>query len=246
MPDYISIIIPGFNEEKRILETLKTLFAFCKTNFERFEIIFVDDGSSDRTWNIVESEFNNSHFFKAIHLKKNRGKGYAVREGMLSACGQYRFFTDADLPYGTECFLQALNILKRSSCDIVTGARDLSESRSTAGSYRSREIFSRVFSVIVNVLLNIHIKDTQCGFKGFTAHSVTELFGRSKINSFAFDVELFVLAGKLGFVIKKMPVTLIKSKHSKVRLTHDPFRMLVDILRLWFFTKILSKISFSL
>ena len=238
MSDYISIIIPSFNEEKRILETLKTLFSFCKSNFEEFEIIFVDDGSKDQTSIIVKNEFNNSLFFKTIHLKENRGKGYAVREGMLAACGQYRLFTDADLPYGTECFLQALNILKRSGCDIITGVRDLSESRGRAGSNRIREIASRIFSSIVNVLLRIHIKDTQCGFKGFTAHSARELFGRSKINSFAFDVELFVLAGKLGFVIEKMPVTLIKSRHSKVKLTSDPFRMLFDILKLWFFTRI--------
>ena len=236
MSDYISIIIPCFNEEKRILETLKTLFAFCKGNFEKFEIIFVDDGSTDQTWGIVGSEFYDSPFFKTIRLNKNRGKGYAVREGMLKALGQYQFFTDADLPYGTECFLQALNILKRSGCDIVTGARDLSESRDMAQSDKGRKIASRFFSSIVNILLNIHIKDTQCGFKGFNANCAKELFGRSKINSFAFDVELFVLARKSGFVIEKMPVTLLKSKHSKVKLGHDPFLMLIDILKLWFLT----------
>ena len=229
--DYISIIIPCFNEERRILETLKTLFSFCKSNFEQFEIIVVDDGSTDPTWTIVNS-LHDCPFFHVMRNAENKGKGYAVREGMLAARGHYRFFTDADIPYGTEFFLKALKRLRNPKCDMVIGSRDLPESWVQARVRWIRKISSRLFSVIVNIFLHIHIKDSQCGFKGFTAKSAHQIFSHLTIDGFAFDVEIFILAKELGLSIEKLPVTLITNQHSKVRLTSDPFRMIIDILKL--------------
>ncbi|MBW1674575.1 MAG: glycosyltransferase, partial [Deltaproteobacteria bacterium] len=125
IPDSISIIVPGYNEEKRIYPTLRALSKFCEYCFERFEMVFVDDGSTDHTWEIVKG-FPADHL-KVIHLHQNRGKGHAVKQGMLLAKGQYRFFTDADLPYDLGCFLQSIEVFKSSRCDIVIGARDLPE-----------------------------------------------------------------------------------------------------------------------
>ena len=231
MSEFISIIIPGYNEGKRILLIIEALSAFCQKHFPQHEIIFVDDGSTDQTWAMVNS-LHDCPFFHVIRSTKNMGKGYAVRKGMLAARGQYRFFTDADIPYGTECFLLALKTFKDSGCDMVIGSRDLGESWDQARIRWIRKIASRLFSIIVNIFLHIHIKDSQCGFKGFTAKSAQRIFTDSTINGFAFDVEIFVLAKRLGLSIEKLPVTLITNQHSKVRLTRDPLRMLIDILKL--------------
>ena len=231
MSELISIIIPGYNEGKRVLAVIEGLSAFCQKHFPQHEIIFVDDGSTDQTWEMVNS-LRDCPFFHAIRNVKNKGKGYAVRKGMLAAKGKYRFFTDADIPYGTECFLKALKTLKNLGCDVVIGSRDLPESWDQARVRWIRKIASSLFSIIVNIFLHINIKDSQCGFKGFTAKSAQQIFSHLTIHGFAFDVEIFILAKQLGLSIEKLPVTLIMNQHTKVRLTHDPFRMLIDILKL--------------
>ena len=231
MSELISIIVPGYNEGKRILMVLKALSAFCEEHFPQHEIIFVDDGSTDQTWEMANS-LTYSPFFRAIRNATNKGKGYAVRKGMLAAKGKYRFFTDADIPYGTECFLTALRRLKNPGCDMVIGSRELPESWDQARVRLIRKISSRLFSIIVNIFLHINIKDSQCGFKGFTAKSAQQIFSHLTIHGFAFDVEIFILAKQLGLSIEQLPVTLITNQHTKVRLTRDPFRMLIDILKL--------------
>jgi len=231
MSDLISIIIPGYNEGKRILVVIEELSAFCQKYFPQYEIIFVDDGSTDRTWQIVNT-LRDLPFFHPIRNIENRGKGYAVRKGMLAARGKYRFFTDADIPYGTECFLLALKMLENTGCDMVVGSRDLPESWDQARVRWIRKIASSLFSIIVNIFLHINIKDSQCGFKGFTAKNAQRIFSHLTIHGFAFDVEIFVLAKQMGLSIEKIPVTLVTNQHTKVRLTHDPFVMLFDILKL--------------
>lgn len=231
MSEFISIIIPGYNEGKRILTVIKELSYFCQRHFRQYEIIFVDDGSTDQTWEMVKS-IHDHPSFHAIRNIENMGKGYAVQRGMLAARGDYRFFTDADIPYGMACFLRALERLKNPGCDMVIGSRDLPKSWAHARVRRVRKIASSLFSIIVNIFLDIDIKDSQCGFKGFTAKSAQRIFSLLTIHGFAFDVEIFVLARQLGLSFEKLPVTLITNQHTKVRLTRDPFRMLIDILKL--------------
>ena len=231
MPDLVSIVIPGYNEADHIHSTLECLSAFCRKHFSDYEIIFVDDGSTDQTWHIVDGYQDNPHL-RAIRFSRNYGKGYAVRQGMLAATGQYRFFTDSDLPYDMECFLTGLNILKESSSDAVVGARNLPDSKDLAGLSRFRKLASILFSLLTNVFLKIQVKDSQCACKGFTAASAQQIFSKTRVNGFAFDVEIFLLAKKLGLKIKKIPVTLVNIRPSKVRLSRDPFRMLLDILKM--------------
>lgn len=233
MSEIISIIIPGFNEEKRIAESLGILKEFCDNHFDEYEILFVDDGSTDRTRSILEMACRENPFLQALHIEENRGKGNAVRVGILAARGKYRFFTDADLPYGTGCFLQALTMFRKTGCDMVAGARDLPESVDNVGLHRVRKIASRIFSTITNSLLSMDVSDSQCGFKGFTDRCAQQLFSYSRIDSYTFDVELFILAKRFGFTIKKVPVILYKNQHSKIRLLHDPLTMLIDLIRLF-------------
>jgi len=230
--DFISIIIPGYNEEKRILATLRALVEFCGRNFQEYEIIFVDDGSTDKTLALVNTFAPTSHL-QVIRLSKNRGKGYAVKTGMLRAHGQYRFFTDADLPYAPNCFFSAMEIFNSPGCDMVVGARDLPNSHDITVPDRHRTIASRVFSLILNSLLKIDVKDTQCGFKGFTEEAAKKIFTKSTVRGYAFDVEIFILARKFGFNITKIPLNLVRSEGTSIRIMRDALYMFTDILRLY-------------
>ena len=231
LPDFISIIIPGYNEEKRIARSLKALSAFCEEHFENYEIIFVDDGSADQTREIVENLA--TPFLRAIHLESNQGKGFAVKTGILQARGAYRFFTDADLPYDLNAFPEAIRIFHATQCDVVTGARDLPQSSDQSSQTLVRKLTSKCFSALVRVLLKVDIKDTQCGFKAFTAETAEKLFSLSRIRGYAFDVELFALARTSDLKICKVPVSLVERHHSKVRLSLDAPMMFWDVLNLY-------------
>jgi len=231
-PDFISIVIPGYNEEKRVAQSLKALSLFCKDHFERYEIVFVNDGSTDKSGEIVESLA--IPFLRAIHLHINQGKGHAVKTGMLEARGDYRFFTDADLPYAPEAFLQAINLFHSTLCDWIAGARDLPESSDPSGQTLFRKLTSKGFSALVRLLLKVDVKDTQCGFKGFTASAAEKIFSLSSVKGYAFDVELFLLADACNLRISKVPVTLMRTRDSKIRMRVDVLFMVRDILRLAF------------
>lgn len=227
----ISIIIPGYNEEKRILASLASLCAFCEEHFVAYEIVFVDDGSTDHTRAMIKS-FQNPRV-RLVAYDDNQGKGFAVRKGMLEAKGPYRFFTDADLPYDLEAFLSAIDTFQSGPCDVVVGARDHPDSADRSGLTWFRRRASKIFSVLVRSLLNVNVKDTQCGFKGFTAEAAEKLFSASTVNGYAFDVELLVLARTLGLEVCKVPVTQVKRNYSKVRMSLDAPMMFRDVLKLW-------------
>jgi len=229
--DFISIIIPGYNEEKRIAESLKALSTFCEDHFEKYEILFVNDGSTDKTKEIVESL--STPYLKTVHLQPNQGKGCAVKTGMLQAKGDYRFFTDADLPYDLNAIPEAIGIFRATQCDLVVGARDLPESTDQSSQTLFRRMTSKGFSALVRFMLKVDTKDTQCGFKGFTAKAAEKLFPLSSIKGYAFDVELFLLARNSDLKICKAPVCLIERHHSKVRLSLDAPMMFWDVVKLY-------------
>jgi dolichyl-phosphate beta-glucosyltransferase len=231
LPDFISIILPGYNEEKRIALSLKALSAFCEQHFERYEIVFVNDGSTDKTREIVESL--SIPFLRTVLLESNQGKGSAVRTGMLQARGDYRFFTDADLPYDLTAFVEAIKLFHSIRCDGVVGARDLPESSDQSSQTAFRKLTSKGFSALVRFLLKVDTKDTQCGFKGFTAEAAEKIFPLSSLKGYAFDVELFLLARTSDLKICKVPVSLIERHHSKVRLSLDAPMMFWDVVKLY-------------
>jgi dolichyl-phosphate beta-glucosyltransferase len=231
MPDFISLIIPGYNEEKRIVQSLTALSAFCEEHFEKYEIVFVNDGSTDNTREIVEKQA--TPFLTTVHLGSNQGKGHAVKSGMLAARGDYRFFTDADLPYDLNAFAEAMGILRATPCDGVAGARDLPESADQSSRSWLRKLTSKCFSVLVRFLLNVDVKDTQCGLKGFTAAAAETLFSQSSIKGYAFDVELFLLARTSDLKICKVPVRLIERHRSNVRVSLDAPMMFWDVVKMY-------------
>ncbi len=229
--DPVSIVIPAYNEEKRILSSLKDLTAFCEDHFADYEIICVDDGSTDRTWNLITG-MKHAPYLRALRLSKNRGKGYAVKHGMLNARGRFRFFTDADLPYLPDAFLIAMEAFYTKGCDMVTGARDLAESSYGLKVGITRKVAGQVFSTMATCLLQIDVCDSQCGFKGFTDVAAKNIFSCLQTKGYAFDVEIFALARSWNLKVCRVPVILVKQDGSKIQLTRDPFFMFLDLLNL--------------
>ena len=227
----VSIVIPAYNEADRILPSLRTLTAFCEKHFHRYEIICVDDGSTDGTWDRITGE-NPASSFQPLRLFQNRGKGYAIKHGMLHATGQFRFFTDADLPYHLDAFHTAMEAFRTKRCHVVTGARELSPGASGIKAGIPRRVAGRVFSSIASVLVRMDVQDSQCGFKGFSGPAGEKIFSRLRTSGYAFDVEIFSLARALNLTVCRIPVSLVKQAGSKIRLSRDPICMFVDLIRI--------------
>lgn len=218
----LSIVIPAYNEEKRIGETLKRNLNYLKSKRYDFEVIVVNDGSSDKTSEIVK-RFKN---VRLISYDTNQGKGHAVKVGVLNANGDYILFCDADLSTSMEEVEKLLRFIKEYDVIIASRAVKGSQVKSKA----HRKFLGRVFAFLVNILAVPRVKDTQCGFKLFKKRAAREIFSRQKIKGWAFDVETLFLARKLGYKIKEIGVRWQHFDHKDVGPTWHSFRMLVEVL----------------
>ncbi|MFH1074756.1 MAG: dolichyl-phosphate beta-glucosyltransferase [Candidatus Firestonebacteria bacterium] len=215
---YLSVIIPAFNEEKRISRSVSLLKSYLNTLDIYYEIIIVDDGSLDDTSKIVRQLSLHDPIIRLVRNEKNTGKGFAVKHGMEEAYGRYRIFTDADLSTPAEEIGKAVEFLK-SGFDVVIGSRRVKGADVRSPQPPIRKLFSGAFHVVRRMLLLTDIKDTQCGFKGFTAEAAKEIFIRLTISGFVFDVEALVIARVLGLKIKEMPVVWMDDTRSKLTPT---------------------------
>lgn len=228
-PEFVSIVIPAYNEEKRLGATLTRVHEWLRKHFERFEVIVVDDGSSDATTGIVEAFAASAPQVRLIRIRENSGKGCAVRTGMLSAEGENLVFTDADLSTPIEEVDKALDLL-RQGFDVVIGSRALPGSDVQVRQNVVRETMGRIFNIFVRVLVGLPFGDTQCGFKCYTRKAAREIFSRAVVKGFAFDVETLALAGRLGFRAIDMPVRWINSPESKVKMFSSAVQMIWELL----------------
>ena len=202
----LSIVIPAYNEERRLTPTLEGWRTWLYTFDGSAEVIVSDDGSSDGTPGLVERFAAHDHRFRLNRLPENQGKGGAVRSGMLAATGAYRFYVDADMniaPWHVEPALALLG----SVADVVTGKRSLSE-YANAEQSASRLAAGAAVQVARRILVLPVISDTQAGFKGFTAEWAEKVFAKAVVNSFAFDIEVLYLARRMGARIAEMPVSV--------------------------------------
>jgi len=222
-----SVIIPAYNEEERIHNTLNKVIAYFENFKKEYEIIVVDDGSKDNTSKVVE-EFQT---VKLIKQEKNTGKGAAVRKGMLEAKGKFRIFTDADLSTPIYEFTK-LYQKYQDGYDICIGSRAVDYSLIKVHQPFYREFMGKTFNKIVQLLLIKGIKDTQCGFKGFSDTAATKIFNNAKIDGFGFDVEIIYLAKKLNYRIIEIPVEWYNDERSKVNPIKDSIRMFKEILKI--------------
>ncbi len=239
---YLSLIIPVYNEAERIGETLQHVLGYLHKQPYTAEVLVVDDGSEDETAAIVAR-----HPVELLRLPSNRGKGAAVREGMLRARGLYRVFTDADLSTPIEELEPLLRELEEGA-DICIGSRELDPDRLVRPQPSYRRWMGRLFRRLVQWMVFFDlpqlwdIEDTQCGFKGFRAEVADTLFRRARVDGFGFDVEVLYLAARAGYRIVQIPVRWRNDPRSRVRLLRDPWRMLIEIARIRRIHRVCSQI----
>ena len=229
MPGALSVIIPAYNEEERLPPTLERLVSYLERRGGEFEIVVVDDGSTDRTAEVALS-FSRSAPVRVLRNEGNRGKGYSVRRGMLAAKGELRLFSDADLSTPIE-ELPKLEEAIAEGFDVAIASRGLPQSRLLVRQPFWREMLGRTFNLYVQLLLLPGIWDTQCGFKLFTARAAEEVFRRATLDGFGFDFEALYIARKLGFRIKEVPVTWLHSPKTKVKVLRDGVVMGLEVLK---------------
>lgn len=225
----ISVVIPAFNEEIRLTATLPRLWKSLKNRFSTFEIIVVDDGSRDRTAEIV-SRFGLCHpETRLVSYERNRGKGHAVKTGILEAVGEYILFCDADLSTPIRELKKLLGALREGS-DVAIGSRASQDSKILKCQPLYRVLMGKTFNKIVWILGVPGLKDTQCGFKCFPRQVAREIFSRSCIEGFSFDVEILYIARRLGLKIAEVGVLWRNSPMSKVHPVKHSLQMLRDLL----------------
>lgn len=224
---YLSVVIPAYNEERRLPETLTTLNDYLGSRSYTWEVIVADDGSEDGTPAIVH-EFGQAHTGFRVHTFPHLGKGGAVRQGMLTARGEYRFLCDADLSMPIE-LLGRLLPPEAPSADIVIGSREADGAR-RIGEPHGRWLMGRVFNAFTRLLAVPRIKDTQCGFKVFTMEAAEALFPAQTLDGFAFDAEILFLARKRGFTATEVGIDWHYRAESKVRPFRDGWRTLRDLI----------------
>jgi dolichyl-phosphate beta-glucosyltransferase len=226
----ISVVIPAYDEEKRIVSTLEAIHSYLKERFEKFEIIVIDDGSSDLT-----AKFSSINNNIVLRNEKNMGKGYSVRRGILYAKYDTILFSDADLATPIHELGKMREILDLGY-DIVIASRNMSNSDISVKQPLYRQVLGKIFPYVVNLLAIKGIKDTQCGFKLYTRLAAKKIAEKQRIDRFAFDVEQLFIAKKYKMKIKEVPVKWIDKAGSKVDTFKDSFRMLRDLIRIRYYS----------
>jgi len=228
----ISVIIAAYNEEKSICLSLLNIENYlCNNKFE-YEIIVVDDGSRDGTSKVASALAPFINNLKIIRYPVNKGKGYALRQGVCASQGQLVLLTDADLSTPIEELGKLLTSIGENKCKIAIGSRTLSGSKIIQKQPWFRQQIGRVFNKITKYLVLNDFSDTQCGFKLFSGRIARELFKNAQINRFAFDVEILALAKTNGYKISEVPVIWKNSIDSKVNPLFDSFQMLKDLFKI--------------
>jgi dolichyl-phosphate beta-glucosyltransferase len=197
-----------------------------------YEIIVVDDGSTDRTRKIVMNLTKDIPHLRVTGYDKNRGKGYALRQGVLASKGEIVLLTDADLSTPIEELSVLLPLVSDNKCDIAIGSRALALSEIIKKQPWWRQGMGKLFNKVVKVLIIDDFSDTQCGYKIFSGDIARGLFKEARINRFAYDVEILALAKKKGYRISEVPIRWINSTESRVNPVYDSLNMIVDLLRI--------------
>ena len=224
-----SLCIPMYNETSVIEATARTLSDYMQKNFDDYEIIFSDDGSRDGSAELVRSLGLQN--VRVVGYEQNRGKGCAVRTGILAATGDVVMFTDADLDYGTGVIREVSYILANKPTDVVIGSRNLHPDGYEGYTF-IRKIASKAYIKILCIVGGLKLSDSQTGCKAFSAKAAKDIFSRCETDGFAFDFEVILWAQKLGYRFTELPVKIINHRESKVRVLRDAFRMLRDLRKI--------------
>ncbi len=233
VPVQLSVVVPTYNEERMIGETLRRIDAYLSLKGLSWEVLVCSDGSRDRTDSVVRA-FAEAHPSKRVRLlatSTNRGKGAAVRRGALEAAGERVLVTDTDLSAPIkEC--DKLAAALDAGFDVAIGSRALRSPGCDVRQSWKRRLSGRIFNLFVRAICLRGFRDTQCGFKLFTRRAARELFGAQTLDGFSFDVEVLYLALRKGFRVKEVPVMWSQGPTSQVRLVRDSVGMLGELVRI--------------
>lgn len=231
---YLSVVVPAFNEESRLEESLIKILNYLDNREFTYQVLVIDDGSSDRTFSIASKYvFEKDGSSLEVHKNEsNRGKGYSVRRGMLEARGEFALLTDTDLSAPIEELEKLEEAVFSGECDIAFGSRDVKGSQVVIHQPWLRENAGKAFNWVVRFLTALPYKDTQCGFKLFKMNSCKDIFRKQRIEKYAFDVEILFVARKWGLVAREIPVLWKHSEDSKVRLFPDAPLTGLDLIRI--------------
>ena len=225
----LSLVIPAYNEENRLPDTLTAILDYLGQQPYTWEIVVADDGSFDATATIVRDIATQSGADIRVLNLPHRGKGWAVRNGMLSARGQYRCLCDADLSMPIAQLARLLPSDELDGADIVIGSREATGAQRIGEPLR-RHLIGRIFNALTRLLAVPGIADTQCGFKVFSARAAEVLFPLQTIDGFCFDVELLFLARRLGFAVTEVGIEWHWHAGSKVNFLRDCYQAGRDLL----------------
>ncbi len=226
-----SIIIPAYNESSRLRPTLDELLRYFEQRQWEVEILVVNDGSRDDTADIVR-EYARAHpQIVLVENPGNHGKGYSVRNGMLRARGDICLFTDADLSSPITEAPKLFDAIT-AGADIAIGSRWLRADLQTERQPLYRQLFGRIYNVVLRIFLGLKFVDTQCGFKAFRREAVKRIFPLQRIERWGFDPEILFLARRLGFSVKEVPVVWAHSEGTRLSPFRDGVRMFGEVLRI--------------
>ena len=228
----LSVVIPAYNEEKHIKSAIKEVSDFLKANFSDSEIIVVDDGSTDGTYDAALSLSSEIKNLKVLKNGANKGKGYSVKKGVLLASSDYILFTDVDLSVPLDEFTKFENYITRENAGIIIGSRALKDSNVLKKQNFLRQNMGKIFNLLVRLLLFRGIKDTQCGFKCFRKDVAERLFKAQRIDGFCFDAEILYIAKKNGIKIHTIPIKWINDPDSRVKIIGGSISMFLDLFRI--------------
>ena len=226
----LSIIVPAYNEEQRLAPTLERLHTFLSTQQLRYEIVVVDDGSKDGTCAVVENAMLHIPHLRLERQVPNQGKGAAVRRGMLAARGQIRVMCDADCSMPPEQLPKLLAPITAGRTEIAIGSRYAEGAKTDVKQPLYRVLWSRLANKVIQRQLVPGIRDTQCGFKAFTAEAARDLFSRGQINGWAFDLEILALARKRGFAIEEVGVEWMDDNRSRINPLKDMYKVIREAI----------------
>lgn len=224
-----SIVIPAYNESQRLPKTLETLLSYIETSPDNWEIVIVDDGSTDDTYALAQAHA--SSVVRLIRNPGNRGKGFSVRHGMLEARGEWRLFSDADLSTPIADFETLFAAAVRQDAAIAIGSRALDRSLVSIRQSAFREWSGRLFNLLMRLLTQLPFHDTQCGFKLYRADAAGQVFSRQRLTGFSFDVEDLVIGAHLGIRTVEVPVHWQNAEGTKVSLMAG-LRSFIDLFRI--------------
>jgi dolichyl-phosphate beta-glucosyltransferase len=227
-PKY-SIVIPAFNESARIPATLESVIACIREKGWDAEVIVVNDGSTDSTAQLVLDRAREAPELRLLENPGNRGKGYAVRNGVLHALGDIVMFTDSDLSAPIN-EAERLFAAIAGGADIVIGSRWLATSRQTHRQPLYRQVFGRCFNAVCRMVMRLPFADTQCGFKAFTRAAAQTVFQLQTIERWGFDPEILFIALKRGFKIQEVPVSWAHDARTRMSYLRDGLQMLKELL----------------